>query len=164
MGGTAFLGGPDQGELACPAHHMVLETTSQNQGSEFNQKGSITLTADRVLPLPFPKGHTAACSKVMITTTQTPETSLQGTSHWVVRKWYAAVLRFQATLSKCFTPSSPSQSCMHHASAQRVHISDQSPYVQVSGMTPNPPKMRMKMHVRGISQPPWRCRALWLWA
>ena len=26
-----FGGGPDQGELAYPAHHMALETTSRNQ-------------------------------------------------------------------------------------------------------------------------------------
>jgi hypothetical protein len=31
-----FFFGPDQGELAYPAHHMVLETTSRNQGSELS--------------------------------------------------------------------------------------------------------------------------------
>jgi hypothetical protein len=28
--------GPDQGELAYPVHHMALETTSRNQGSELS--------------------------------------------------------------------------------------------------------------------------------
>ena len=35
-GNTFVLFGPDQGELAYPAHHMVLETTSRNQSSELS--------------------------------------------------------------------------------------------------------------------------------
>ena len=31
-----FVFGPDQDELAYPAHHMVLETASRNQGSELS--------------------------------------------------------------------------------------------------------------------------------
>ena len=31
-----FFFGPDQGELAYPVHHMVLETTPRNQGSELS--------------------------------------------------------------------------------------------------------------------------------
>ena len=40
---------PDQGELAYPVHHMVLETTSQNQGSELSGSTMIppmTVVAD----------------------------------------------------------------------------------------------------------------------
>ena len=34
--GSIFFFSPDQGELVYPVHHMVLETTSQNQGSELS--------------------------------------------------------------------------------------------------------------------------------
>ena len=38
---TGFIFGPDQDELAHPAHHMVLETTSWNQGSELSNSAMI---------------------------------------------------------------------------------------------------------------------------
>ena len=47
--GYSFFFGPDQDGLAYPAHHMVLETTSRNQGSELSSSTMIpqmTVVAD----------------------------------------------------------------------------------------------------------------------
>ena len=56
-----FFFGPDQDALAYPAHHLVLETTSQNQGSalEFSSMIIPQMTAVAVLypwcPVLYPK-------------------------------------------------------------------------------------------------------------
>ena len=51
-------GGPDQDELTYPAHHMVLETTSQNQGRDrYNGGGWVRPGPPPIPPLCHKKGH-----------------------------------------------------------------------------------------------------------